>query len=343
MNRRAVLEGLVTATLIPYWARGQTPDPLNPSFLKLAAEYSAQHQGISLLVLINGKVVLEDYPNGGSPTRAHELASGTKSFSGVMAAAAQQDGLLRLEEAVANTLTEWRSDPRRSRITISQLLHLTSGIVGGSVGRTPSYADAIQIQATAEAGSRFAYGPVPFQVFGEVMRRKLGGNPLDYLKRRIFDPIGLEYTFWRRDAAGNPHLPSGAFLTARNWAKFGELVRLGGVWQGKQVVDAALLDKCFEGSPLNPRYGLTWWLNRPMTAEQLRTIGRVAQAAEFNPSLAPDMVMAAGAGDQRLYIIRSLDLVVVRQAQGIVDALMGRGSRYSDTDFIGLLLTGKTN
>lgn len=48
----------------------------------------------------------EDYPGRGSPIRAHELASGTKSFCGVMAVAAVQDGLLSLEEPLAQTLTE---------------------------------------------------------------------------------------------------------------------------------------------------------------------------------------------------------------------------------------------
>lgn len=69
-------------------------DPGNARHHQLAASYSAEHRGISLLVMIDGKIVFEDYPNGGRANRPHELASGTKSFSGVMAACAVQDGLL---------------------------------------------------------------------------------------------------------------------------------------------------------------------------------------------------------------------------------------------------------
>lgn len=345
MHRRTVLKGLASALLAGPFASAQaTPDPSNPHHHKLAALYSAQHRGIALLVMVDGQTVLEDYPNGGSPTRAHELASGTKSFSGVMAVAAQQDGLLSLDEPVSKTLGEWQNDPLRAQITLRQLLNLTSGIPGGGLGRPPTYQEAIQTRAAAPPGTRFSYGPIPFQIFGEVMRRKLKGDPLEYLTRRIFEPIGLEYAQWRRGADGNPHLPSGASLTARNWARFGELVRQGGLWQGTRLLDAALLDQCFAPSQVNPIYGLTWWLGRPISPAQRSAIGPVGQgidALASTPGLPDDLAIAAGAGDQRLYISRKLRLVVVRQAEGIVESLAGRRTAFSDAVFLRLLLTGQ--
>jgi len=345
MHRRAVLKGLASVLLGGSGGFAQTlPDPNNPLFHKLAAAYSARNRGIALLVVVDGQTVFEDYPNGGSPTRGHELASGTKSFCGVMAVAAVQDGLLSLEEPLAQTLTEWQGDPWRSQINLSQLLHLTSGIPGGNLARPPTYRAALKTPAEAPPGTRFSYGPIPFQVFGELMRRKLKGDPLEYLSQRIFKPIGLEYIFWRRGPDGNPHLPSGAFLTARSWAKFGELVRQGGRWQGQRVVDEELLQKCFEPSRVNPIYGLTWWLGRPISPAQRAAIGRVGQgidALASTPGLPDDMVIAAGAGDQRLYISRKLRLVVVRQAEGIVESLAGRRTGFSDAVFLRLLLTGQ--
>ncbi len=335
MNRRTLLKGLVAALMGVPRGHAQT-HPNNPTYHRLAAEYSARYRGISLLVMVDGKTVFEDYPNGGSPTRAHGLASGTKSFSGVMAVAAQQDGLLSLDEPASKTLTEWQGDPLREKITLRQLLNLTSGIPGGKLGRILTYQEAVQSPAEAPPGTRFSYGPVPFQIFGEVMRRKLGGDPLAYLQRRIFQPIGLEYAFWRRGPDGHPLLPFGAFLTARNWARFGELVRQGGVWQGQRVVDAALLDRCFEPSQVNPLYGLSWWLARPIDPAQRAAIGQVGQPfadlASFQ--LAEDLVIAAGGGGQRLYVSRRLGLVVVRQALG--------SPGFSDSVFLRLLLTGRT-
>ena len=86
---------------------------------RLAADYSKSLRGLSLLVVKDGKTVFEEYHNGHSATAKHMLASGTKSFSGVMCAAAIEDGLIRnFDEKVSDTIVEWRSDARRSRITI---------------------------------------------------------------------------------------------------------------------------------------------------------------------------------------------------------------------------------
>jgi len=254
----------VTATANPPTTNTTIPTP-NKSFYELAASYGTQNDGISLVVMIDGKIVFEDYANGGSINHYHELASGTKSFSGVMAVAAEQDGILRLDEKVCDTITEWKSDPLKSQITIRQLLTLTSGLQPDlASGAVPTYAEAIGVPVINDPGAVFSYGSVPYQVFGEVLRRKLlstSETPLDYLKRRVFDPIGLEVSDWTLGSDGNPHLPSGARLTAREWAKFGQLVIQDGKWEGNNIIESILLQKCFQGTTANPAYGLTWWLN----------------------------------------------------------------------------------
>jgi len=297
-----------------------------------AAEYSASKNGFSFLVMENGRIVAEEYPNGGSATRPTELASGTKSFSGVLAACAIQDGIIKgWDEKVSDTITEWKSDRMKVNITVRQLLSLSSGIPGGTVGRPPSYKDAIKIESTAMPGRRFQYGPAPFQCFGEFMRRKLKGEDvLAYMERRIFKPLGIKHGIWRKDADGNPHLPSGAFFTAREWAKFGEMVRLG----GKGVVKQSLLDECLKSQGANRGYGLTWWLPtqgpsgaRPLIARRSQPLG-----------VKDEIYRAAGAGGQMLYVIRSRNLVVVRQAP----VRLGRDAdSFNDAEFLRLLLNGK--
>lgn len=281
-----------------------------------------------------GQMVYEDYPNQGGPERGWELASGTKSFSGVMAAAAVQDGLLDLDERAGETLREWRSDARKRRITIRQILTLTSGLDGGRLGRPPTYAAAIAAPAVAAPGESFSYGPSPFQVFGEIMRRKTNADPLEYLTRRILDPLSIRPTSWRRGADGFSHLPSGAHIIARDWARFGEFVLRGG--DGR--VDARTLRENFEPSRANPGYGLTWWLWR----EGLIPPAERGGGVEIDAALARrvgGISMAAGAGDQRLYLVPERGLVVVRQANRILRSLRARGDeRWSDTDFMRLVL-----
>lgn len=307
-----------------------------------AAAYSTPRRGASVLVLYNGRVVCESYAGEGGPDHGMEIWSGTKSFTGIMAAAAVQDGLLDLDEPVARTLPEWRSDPWKARVTIRQLLSLTSGLPGGKPGRAPPYDEAVASSLTAEPGTLFQYGPAPFQVFGEVMKRKLAAagqdsDPLVYLKRRILDPIGLVPTDWRRTAAGDPLLPQGAVLTAREWAKFGEFVRLGGAWDGRQLVDPQAFAQLFVGSAAHPGYGISWWLPHPAKVPDVVTASTDMGANAGR--LPPDLVVAAGAGDQRLYVIPSLGLTIVRQAsfRPLRDY---RDRRWSDTQFLLTLIGG---
>jgi len=326
MNRRSFLAASAAAFAAAP-ALAQTPD------FAAAAAYSAERRGVSFLVMHRGAVIFEDYPNEGGVERGWELASGTKSFTGVMAAAAVQDGLISSwDERAADTLSEWRNDERR-RITLRHILSLTSGIEGGPIGRPPSYADAIALPAGAAPGERFAYGPTPFQIFGEIMRRKTGADPLAYLQRRIFDPLNIEPQRWRRGDDGMPHLPSGASITAREWARFGWFV----MQRGEGRVDRAALSACFEGSRANPGYGLSWWLLR----EGLIPPGRNA-GLEIDTALSERLggvTMAAGAGNQRLYLLPARDLVVVRQASGILRALIrrARGPSWSDAAFLRLV------
>jgi CubicO group peptidase (beta-lactamase class C family) len=264
-----------------------------------AADYAMRQGGDALLILEGGKIVLELYDKSYSASKPHTLASGTKSFSGAMAIAAVQDGLLDLDEPVAKTITE--------------------------LGQVPTYAKAIQAPLTALPGKTFQYGPVPLQIFGELMRRKLlprKEDPLAYLKRKIFDPIDLKIGDWKLDEDGNPNLPSGAALTARDWARFGKLLERNGRWNGRKILDRKLLQQCYEGSAINASYGLTFWLNAP----GISPLGKPQDLLAVAPE---DTIMAAGADDQRLYVIPSKNLVIVR---------FGRDNRFEDDAFLSLVL-----
>lgn len=305
-----------------------------------AADYSREGRGTAVLVMRAGHIVFEDYAPRVSANTPHMLASGTKSFSGVMAQCAVEDGLFKLDDKVSDTITEWKADPRKKEITIRQLLTLTSGLAGGSIGRVPTYADAIEGTAVAEPGRRFLYGPIPYQSFGELMRRKLSpqSETVDgYLKRKILDPIGLNVALWRKGPDGNPQLPSGLSLTPREWAKFGELIRLQGKWGDKQIVSAAHLAECFQGTTANPNYGLTFWLNKKIQRQEPdeptddETDG--LQPKPLNGEAGPvDLILAAGALGQRCYIIPSLELVVIRQG-------FSRRNEYDDREFLTRLLS----
>src|SRR5580700_2186198 len=124
MTRRRILSILAftIATSTSAFAELQSADCTR------AAKYSESKRGITMLVMQNGRTIFEHYANGGSVDSRWPIFSGTKSFWGVAALCAVRDGLIRLDDRVADTIVEWKNDPRKSQITIRQLLSQTDGI-----------------------------------------------------------------------------------------------------------------------------------------------------------------------------------------------------------------------
>jgi CubicO group peptidase (beta-lactamase class C family) len=311
-----------------------------------AAAYSRAHRGLSMVVIKEAQIVFEDYAKGHSASEAHKIMSGTKSFSCAIAVAAIQDGLLSFDEPVSQTITEWQTDPQKSKITVRQLLTLTSGIDAGKPrGAIPTYGDALRARMLHPPGTAFQYGPVPFQVFGELMRRKLAAGregPREYLVRRVLQPIGLKVDSWLTTADGNPRMSGGAFLTAREWAKYGQLILNGGRWANKEILNDDLLSECFRGTTVNPGYGITFWL--PVNGG-INPKGRSMDksAAKLKEIQAPSLIIEAwGLGEQKLYVIPSRNLVIVRQATRLPLwatrlPLWGRG--FEDAGFLAPILS----
>ncbi|HLP83540.1 MAG TPA: serine hydrolase [Phycisphaerales bacterium] len=198
-----------------------TPKPLVtdanqavPAGFTTAADYSANLSGRAVLIMHKGSVLFERYDHDWSATRPHMLASGTKSFTGVVAMFAVQDGLFTLDEKVADTITQWHSDERKRDITVRHLLTLSSGLdpadaafptraeragfrgqrneitdarskrIEREDGRTGVsklatgnwFKDAVNVPMKHNAGEQFEYGPSHFYVFGEFMNRKLAAQ-----------------------------------------------------------------------------------------------------------------------------------------------------------------------
>jgi len=308
-----------------------------------AAKYSESRRGTAVLVMQNGRTIFEHYANGDSPTRRWPIFSGTKSFWGIAAVAAAQEGLFRLDDPVSDTITEWKRDPRKSQITIRQLLRQTDGIEGASHLQRPSIRDrnamAIVLPSVAEPGSAFIYGPSHLQIFSELLRRKLRGRSvISYFEAHVSHRLGLHDLKYKKDARGNPLPATGFELTAREWARLGELVLGDGNYDRRQIVSSPVLREAFVGSQINPAYGLTFWLNQQAPNGREADLERMLDLPWQNahwPGVcickdAPaDMVVALGSHYQRLFIVPSLKAVIVRQ---------GSGGNFSDAQFLRLVL-----
>lgn len=322
---------------------------LSKDSIEAAHAYSAKRGGIGFIVNEGGQVRFERYAKGHSADEPIHIYSGTKSFFGALAVIAEKEGLLSLDEKVAETLPEWRDDPRKSTITIRELLDFTSGLETGFeeiYGR--STADKLTLSLGLEAkndpGDSFIYGPSHLQVFCEVMRRKLKRKGLTYeayLNRKLIQPLGIGISQWRADTHGNVIPSAGMYMSGRHWMTFGEMVCRGGEWNGKQLVPTDELTKCFKPTVINPAFGLCFWVNSYCTRPDAREID-VEETLEIEPlpedwsraclskQAPPDLVCSLGSNFQRLYIVPSMGLVVVHQGK--------KGARgFRDAEFLPIL------
>lgn len=312
------------------WLPRAAPDAAALARYDEAAAWSEAHDGKALLVIVGDAIVYEHYPPDFSAETPHHLFSGTKTFACALAVAAVADGQLALDERASDTLPEWTDD--RASIEVQHLLHFTSGLhepwwkmTWDGLKANPrvedKYALALEQPLESEPGSTFKYGSTHLMAFGALMERKLEQDPQLWLAERVLDPIGMRFSGWTRDPSGNPAWPYGAFTTANEWAKFGVLLRDDGDFLGTRVLPAGALDACRVGSDANPAYGLGMWLNADVDDD--------VDMSDFNTTEVDgpeiwndgpaDLFMAAGAQDQRLYVMPSLDTLVVRLGDGHKD------------------------
>lgn len=311
--------------LLLAWALAPPSPPHPDPDYEAAAEYSRRHGGRALLVLVGDEVVFERYQNGASERLERTIFSGTKAFGCALAALAVGDGKLRLDERVADTFPGLAKRETSAAITPRDLLTQTSGLKGGGTPTSGDHLDWIvdraRLLAGHRPGERFTYGAAHWDLFAALLKARLGEDPIAYLERRLLVPIGMTWSHWKPDGEGQRFLGFGMVTSPRSWARYGMLLRDGGVIDGKRYLEAERVADCWRGSTANPAFGFGWWLNRPMPRELKRTAGfpttlaRIVadgERAAILPGGPSDLAMAAGSADTRLYVIPSRGMVIVR-------------------------------
>lgn len=296
--------------------------------LEAAWKYAQSQGSHALLIQQNGKTLLERYSRGNATTK-RMLASGTKSFTGVTFAAAIDDGMVKWDTKVGELLPAWKSDPRKSQATLQQLISLQSGVDPGEMGRRGGgWDDAVMAPMLHEPGTKFQYGSNPFLIYGAAMESALKGKTFEqHLKDRILDPLKISVNWNMRTTDGKPQLAGGAAMSARDWAVLGQMLLNGGRHQGKQIISSPNLSLLIQPTKVNPSYGTSFWIGD--TDSKTAIVGRPGRPAAGVPK---DLYQAVGAGSQKLMIVPSMKMVIVRMGP-----LTG-GRQWKDGDLFEALL-----
>jgi len=346
---RACLVVALVSTLASARAARATPTPEAQERYEAAAAYSERTNGRALIVVEGDTIAFEAYHHGHRADDPWHIWSGAKSFACALALAAEDKGLVHFDEPVGDTLPAIARHPVARAMTVRDLLSFTSGLEDDASVLTTDWlrdeqrvADKVRWTLDRVArlqrhapGAHYAYASSHLVLFTALIQVKLGEDPIGFLDRHVLAPIGFSHTRWLRDPSGTPALAFGVWTTARSWARFGMLARDDGVFGGRRVLPAGGFGRCFRGSAAMPAYGLTWWLNVPIAPAERKLlpralVGYAKRGEALLPGGPPDLVAAAGYQDNRLYVIPSRGLVIVR---------LGAGSpRFSDPELLGRLL-----
>lgn len=265
-------------------------------------DYLSEKNTKAFMILVDGRIAMEAYFDGHTATDAWEWNSAGKTLVGTTTGLAQEDRFLDIDAPASDYLGEgWTNMPleKESLITPWHLLTMTSGI-----DDTRQLVVQQNLTYVADAGTRWAYGNV-FQVLIDVVSATSGQEFETYFNARLKNRIGMD-GFWDFGTIFNIY-----HSTARSMARFGLLALNKGNWDGEQVVNESFFTDSYTTSQsINSSYGYFWWLNGKtnfmLPGDQTQYPGPLV------PNAPLDMFAGMGAMDQRVYVIPSRNMVVIR-------------------------------
>jgi CubicO group peptidase (beta-lactamase class C family) len=281
----------------------------------------------AVIVMHDGTIAAERYADGYGEETRFVSWSMAKTVTAVMIGMLVADGRLKLDETPPIPAWQRPGEPRAA-ITLRQLLQMRSGLRHTETG-DPAYdadtvrmlflqgrddmarwAEAAPLEATP--GSKYEYSSATTVILADIAARALSRSSDpdarraavdEFLKSRLFTPLGMYSMVPEYDAAGT--LIGGSLIhgTARDWARFGEFLRNEGAVKGIQLVPKSWIGFMTTPSPRSADYGAQTWLNRPSGTEQ------DALFADRGPA---DLFAAIGHLGQYVLVSPSRKLTVVR-------------------------------
>jgi CubicO group peptidase (beta-lactamase class C family) len=274
----------------------------NQSAVQPLKDYLLQKNTKSFMILVNGRIVMEEYFNGHTPTTTWQWNSAGKTLTATITGIAQQEGLLNINDKVSQYISAgWTSAPllKENLITSKHLLTMTSGLLD-----TSDLVIKANLKYLADAGTRWSYHNV-FQKLMDVVAVASGQTYQSYFDAKLKNKIGME-GFWNFGVIYKMY-----HSNTRSAARFGLMALNKGKWKSETIINETYFNESINTSQsINPSYGYLWWLNGK--ASSMIPGSQNVFTGTLVPSAPADMYAAMGAADQRIYVIPSKNMVVVR-------------------------------
>lgn len=270
--------------------------------------YLQQKNTRAFIILKNGKIVAEKYFGTFTVDSNWYWASAGKTMTGFLAGIAQQEGLLNINNKSSQYLGNgWTSLPsaKENLITVRHQLAMTTGLDDGVQPDNDCTLPSC-LQYKADAGTRWAYHNAPYTLMDKVVEAATGLTYNNYFQQKIRDKTGMN-GLWIKTGFNNVY-----YSSPRSMARFGLLLLNKGKWDATTILsDTNYFNSQINTSQsFNPSYGYLTWLNGKSNYML------PGLQASFNgaliPNAPPDTYAALGKNDQKIYVVPSQKLVVIR-------------------------------
>jgi CubicO group peptidase (beta-lactamase class C family) len=277
----------------------------NQSAVQALKDYLIQKNTKSFMILVNGRIVMEEYFNGHSGSATWEWNSAGKTLVTAAVGIAQQEGLLNINNRVSQYLgAGWTSAPlaKENLITSKNLLSMTSGINDAS-----NLVITSNLTYLADAGTRWSYHNI-FQKLMDVVAQASSQSYDTYFNNKLKNKIGMD-GFWNNGIIFKIY-----HSNTRSMARFGLLALNKGKWNNEQIINESFFTESITTSQnINPSYGYLWWLNGKVN--YMVPGGQTVYPGSLVPNAPSDMYAAMGANDQRIYVIPGKKMVIIRMGE----------------------------
>ncbi|PSR15829.1 serine hydrolase [filamentous cyanobacterium CCP3] len=302
----------------PPLAKAETTE-IPPEALQTALEFAEAQNSVALLVMHRDRLVVEQYWQGHQAADLVNSMSMVKTLLALLIGVAIDEGQIgSLQDPIGSYLPEWANDPRGD-ITIADLLYMQSGLRNDDrtntlrsdlvklYGGSDVQKLALGIPLEGKPGEAFDYNNVNSQLLSLVLERATGESFGDYLSSRLWQPLGAGDGFLWLDRPGGHAKPFCCFFaTAPDWVRLGQMLLHEGQVGETQVISSEWIEQMRRESPLEPTFGLHVWLKARTAAYPQ------VNYASSAPFAAPDTFYLDGRHHQRVYVIPSEELVIVR-------------------------------
>ena len=298
------------------WAQLEPEEvDMDPAVLEGAFEYAfAEGRNTQAVIVIRGgAIVAERYAEGKDETDYAASWSAAKSFASTLVGMSIDDGDLRgVGEPMSTFFPAWAGTDKEA-IELHHVLHMESGLdfvedyanVAESDVIAMGFRDDVlaytakEVPVGSAPGSRWYYSSGDTMLLSGAIEHATGRGVAEMARERIFEPLGMDHAQWWVDGLGRALAFCCMDAPPREFAKFGLLFLRDGRWGEEQLVSPQWVETATTQRADNYEgYAYQWW------------------TAEINEDtqLPPDMFAARGHDSQVIYVIPSLDLVVVRFA-----------------------------